>query len=289
MSDSRIEVRKTYKLYIGGMFPRSESGRTFVVSDERGAFLANVALASRKDVRDAVAAARRAQSRWAGATAYNRGQVLYRIAEMLEDRRAQFVELVVLSEAVSARIARACVDTAVDRLVWYAGWADKFAQVAGSSNPVAGPYFNFSIPEATGVVAVLAPQASSLLGLVSVVAPAVVTGNAVVVVASELRPLPAVTLAEVLASSDLPGGVVNLLTGRVGELSPVLAAHRDVDAMDLCGAPAALATDLERAAATNVKRVLRPPLAEPDWMELPTPSRMLAFVETKTVWHPIGI
>lgn len=289
MSDSRVDVRKTYKLYIGGTFPRSESGRTFVVSDERGAFLANVALASRKDVRDAVVAARRAQSGWAGATAYNRGQVLYRIAEMLEDRRSQFVELVVLSEAVSGSIASAYVDTAIDRLVWYAGWADKFPQVTGSSNPVAGPYFNFSIPEATGVVAVLAPQASSLLGLVSVMAPAAVTGNAVVVVASEPRPLPAVTLAEVLATSDLPGGVVNLVTGRVGELSPVLAAHRDVDAMDLCGAPAGLAADLERAAATNVKRVVRTPLTEPDWMEPPTLSRMLAFVETKTVWHPIGI
>jgi len=285
----RIEVRKTYKLYIGGVFPRSESGRTLVVRDVAGAFVANVALASRKDVRDAVVAARRAQPGWAAATAYNRGQVVYRVAEMLDDRRAHFVDLVRASEGVGASAAGAVVDAAVDRIVWYAGWADKVAQVAGSSNPVAGPYFNFSIPESTGVVGVLAPAASSLLGLVSVVVPAIVTGNATVVVASELRPLPAVSLAEVLATSDLPGGVVNVLTGRVGELAPVLAAHRDVDALDLCGAPPSLAAELERAAATNVKRVRRAPASEPDWAKAPTPQRMLAFVETKTVWHPVGI
>lgn len=286
---SRIGVRKTYKLYICGAFPRSESGRTFVVADPTGAFMANVALGSRKDVRDAVAAARRAQPGWAAATAYNRGQIVYRLAEMLEDRRTQFAEVVAASEGLSDSAARAVVGAAVDRIVWYAGWADKVAQVAGSSNPVAGPYFNFSVPEPTGVVGVLAPQVSSLLGLVSVMVPVIVTGNASVVLASEQRPLAAVTFAEALATSDLPGGIVNILTGQVGELAPVLAAHRDVDAMDMCGAPPSLAAQLEQAAATNVKRVLRAPATEPTWTAPPTPRRMLTFVETKTVWHPVGI
>jgi acyl-CoA reductase-like NAD-dependent aldehyde dehydrogenase len=289
MSDERVAVRKTYKLYIGGAFPRSESGRSYVVESSDGAFLANAALGSRKDVRDAVVAARKAQPRWAGATAYNRGQVLYRVAEMLDGRRSQFAEEVASSEGTSRQEAEASVDAAVDRWVWYAGWSDKVAQVAGSSNPVAGPFFNFSVPEPTGVVGVVAPQASSLLGLVSVLAPVLVTGNTVVLLASQERPLPAITLAEVLATSDLPGGVVNLVTGRVDELAPVLAAHRDVDALDLAGAPALLVADLERAAVTNVKRVLHPAGFEPDWTVAPTPRRMLAFLETKTVWHPIGI
>ena len=289
MSDERLAVRKTYKLYIGGAFPRSESGRSYVVVGSDGAFLANAAQGSRKDVRDAVVAARKAEPRWAGATAYNRGQVLYRVAEMLDSRRSQFAEAVASSEGTSQEEAAASVDAAVDRWVWYAGWSDKVAQVAGSSNPVAGPFFNFSVPEPTGVVGVVAPQASSLLGLVSVLAPVLLTGNTAVVIASETRPLPAVTLAEVLATSDLPGGVVNLITGRVAELAPVLAAHRDVDALDLAGAPASLLVELERAAVTNVKRVLRPGAAESDWTEAPTPRRMLAFLETKTVWHPIGL
>ena len=282
-------MRKTYKLYIGGAFPRSESGRSYVVVDSAGAFLANAALASRKDVRDAVVAARKAQHGWSRATAYNRGQILYRVAEMLDGRRAQFVEEVASSEGIGHKQALATVDAAVDRWVWYAGWADKVAQVVGSSNPVAGPFFNFSIPEPTGVVGVIAPQSSSLLGLVSVLAPVLVTGNAAVLLASELRPLPAITLAEVLATSDLPGGTVNLLTGRVAELAPVLAAHRDVDALDLAGAPAQLLVELEQAAVSNVKRVLRPDRAEPDWNLAPTPRRMLAFLETKTVWHPVGV
>ncbi|MGO9965451.1 MAG: aldehyde dehydrogenase family protein [Acidimicrobiales bacterium] len=289
MSDERLAVRKTYKLYIGGAFPRSESGRSYVVADSKGAFLANAAQGSRKDVRDAVVAARKAQPRWAGATAYNRGQVLYRVAEMLDGRRAQFTDEVVSSEGISRDEAAASVDDSVDRWVWYAGWADKVAQVVGSSNPVAGPFFNFSVPEPTGVVGVVAPQASSLLGLVSVLAPVLVTGNTVVLLASEARPLPAITLAEVVATSDVPGGVVNLITGRVGELAPVLAAHRDVDALDLAGAPEALLADLERAAVTNVKRVLRPNACDGDWTTPPTPRRMLAFLETKTVWHPIGL
>ena len=285
---SRIEVRKTYKLYVGGAFPRSESGRSYEVADTLGRFLANAALASRKDARDAVVAARKAQPGWWGATAYNRGQVLYRVAEVMEGRREQFVADVVAAEGLTARRAEAVVDAAVDRWVWYAGWADKLAQVLGSANPVAGPYFDFSLPEPTGVVAVVAPQSSSLLGLVSVVAPVVVAGNTCVVLASEGRPLPAVTLSEVLATSDVPGGVVNVLTGRVAEVTPWLAAHMDVNAIDLAGVDdAALRTELEIAAADNVKRVRRPDTD--DWSADPGLARLRSFVETKTVWHPIGV
>jgi acyl-CoA reductase-like NAD-dependent aldehyde dehydrogenase len=258
-----------------------------VASD--GSFLANAALGSRKDLRNAVVAARNALAGWSGATAYNRGQVLYRVAEMLDGRRSQFADEISSSEGTSQEAAAASIDAAVDRWVWYAGWSDKVAQVAGSSNPVAGPFFNFSVPEPTGVVGVVAPQSSSLLGLVSVLAPVIATGNTAVLLASETRPLPAITLAEVLATSDLPGGVVNLLTGHVAELAPVLAAHRDVDALDLTGAPASLVVELERAAVSNVKRVLLPQACEPDWAEAPTPRRMLAFLETKTVWHPVGL
>jgi len=289
MSDERLVVRKTYKLYIGGAFPRSESGRSYAVVASDGSFLANAALGSRKDLRNAVVAARNALAGWSGATAYNRGQVLYRVAEMLDGRRSQFVDEISSSEGTSQEEAAASIDAAVDRWVWYAGWSDKVAQVAGSSNPVAGPFFNFSVPEPTGVVGVVAPQSSSLLGLVSVLAPVIATGNTVVLLASETRPLPAITLAEVLATSDLPGGVVNLLTGRAAELAPVLAAHRDIDAIDLTGAPASLVVELERAAVGNVKRVLLPQACEPDWAEAPTPRRMLAFLETKTVWHPVGL
>jgi acyl-CoA reductase-like NAD-dependent aldehyde dehydrogenase len=285
---SRIEVRKTYKLYVGGAFPRSESGRTYEITDTKDRFLANAALASRKDARDAVVAARKAVGGWSGATAYNRGQVLYRVAEVMEGRREQFVADVVAAEGLTARRAEAVVDAAIDRWVWYAGWADKLAQVLGASNPVAGPYFNFSVPEPTGVVAVIAPQDSSLLGLVSVVAPVVVSGNTCVVVASEDRPLPAITLSEVLATSDVPGGVVNLLTGRAAEIAPWLAAHMDVNAIDLAGVDeAALRRELEVAAADNVKRVRRPDTT--DWSADPGLSRMRAFLETKTVWHPIGV
>jgi acyl-CoA reductase-like NAD-dependent aldehyde dehydrogenase len=289
MSDERLVVRKTYKLYIGGAFPRSESGRSYAVVASDGSFLANAALGSRKDLRNAVVAARNALAGWSGATAYNRGQVLYRVAEMLDGRRSQFADEISSSEGTSQEAAAASIDAAVDRWVWYAGWSDKVAQVAGSSNPVAGPFFNFSVPEPTGVVGVVAPQSSSLLGLVSVLAPVIATGNTAVLLASETRPLPAITLAEVLATSDLPGGVVNLLTGQVAELAPVLAAHRDVDALDLTGAPASLVVELERAAVSNVKRVLLPQACEPDWAEAPTPRRMLAFLETKTVWHPVGL
>jgi acyl-CoA reductase-like NAD-dependent aldehyde dehydrogenase len=263
---SRLPVTKTYKLYVGGAFPRSESGRTYEVEG------ANVALGSRKDLRDAVRAARGAFPKWAAMTAYNRGQVLYRVAEMMEGRRAQFAELTG---------DEAEVDSAVDRWVWYAGWADKLAQVLGSSNPVAGPYFNFTVPEPTGVVGIVAPDEPPLAGLVSRLAPAIVGGNAAVVVASERRPLAAVTLAEVLATADVPGGVVNVLTGRKRELSPVLASHMDVNAVDLTGAADDVA-ELERLAADNVKRVVRNGEGQSPW-------HAAAFLELKTVWHPIGV
>jgi acyl-CoA reductase-like NAD-dependent aldehyde dehydrogenase len=285
----RIAVRKTYKLYVGGKFPRSESGRSYEITDAKGRFAANAAQASRKDARDAVVAARKAFPAWSAATAYNRGQVLYRVAELLEGRRAQFTEEVAAGEGLRSRDAGRLVAEAIDRWVWYAGWSDKIAQVNGSSNPVAGPYFDFSLPEPTGVVALIAPQNSSLLGLVSVLAPAIVSGNTAVVLASETRPLPAITLSEVLATSDVPGGVVNVLTGRTGEVAPWLASHMDVNGIDLCGAAAADATDFQRAAAENLKRVIVPADAEPDWLEVPGPGRMLAFLETKTVWHPVGI
>ena len=291
-SADRIDVRKTYKLYIGGAFPRSESGRSYVVDDAKGKFLANASYASRKDARDAVQAARKAFGGWSARTAYNRGQVVYRVAEVLEGRRAQFVDDVQRSEGASKRAAEAAVDESVDLLVWYAGWADKVAQVVGGTNPVAAPYFNFSVPEPTGVVAVLAPQQSSLLGLVSVVAPVIVTGNTCVVATSATRPLPAITLCEVLATSDVPGGVVNVLTGALADTAPTLASHMDVNAIDLTGAAGDNGVDaaaLEVSAAENLKRVLRAPAAEPDWAEPPGLDRMTAFLETKTVWHPIGI
>ena len=286
---SRLGVRKTYKLAIGGAFPRSESGRSYVVEDSKGAFLANAAHASRKDARDAVVAARKAFPGWSARTAYNRGQVVYRVAEVLEGRRAQFAEDVQRAEGGSRRQAEAVVDASVDRLVWYAGWADKIAQVVGGANPVAAPFFNISAPEPTGVVALLAPQDSSLLGLVSVVAPTVVTGNTCVVTSSYLRPLPAVTLAEVLATSDVPGGVVNLLTGPLSDTAPTLASHMDVNAIDLTGALGneELSVALEVAAAENLKRVRRP--AAEDWAADPGLDRLTWLLETKTVWHPIGI
>jgi acyl-CoA reductase-like NAD-dependent aldehyde dehydrogenase len=285
---SRLDVRKTYKMYVGGAFPRSESGRSYEVTDATGRFLANAALASRKDARDAVVAARKAFPGWSSATAYNRGQVLYRVAEMMEGRTEQLATEVAAAEGLTAARARAAVAVAVDRVVWYAGWSDKVAQVAGSANPVAGPFFNFSVPEPTGVVAVVAPQRSSLLGLVSVVAPVVVTGNTVVVLASETRPLPAVTFGEVLATSDVPGGVVNVLTGRVAEVAPWLASHMDVNGIDLAGAGPD-AVDLEAAAAENLKRVRRPVDPDTDWTADPGTGRLLTFLETKTVWHPVGL
>jgi acyl-CoA reductase-like NAD-dependent aldehyde dehydrogenase len=263
---SRLPVLKTYKLYVGGAFPRSESGRTYEAEG------ANVARGSRKDLRDAVRAARAAFPAWAGLTAYNRGQVLYRIAEMLEGRRTQFAELAG---------GDAEVDEAVDTWVWYAGWADKLAQVLGASNPVAGPYFNFTIPEPTGVVGIVAPEEPPLAGLARRLAPALVGGNVAVVIPSERQPLAAITLAEVLATSDLPGGAVNLVTGHKHELAPVLAAHMDVNALDLAGIDGDSA-ELERLAAENVKRVVRNGDGQSPW-------HAAAYLELKTVWHPIGV
>jgi acyl-CoA reductase-like NAD-dependent aldehyde dehydrogenase len=291
VSPTRVDVRKTYKLFIGGAFPRSESGYSYEVSDHRGRFVANAARASRKDARDAVVAARKAFSGWSARTAYNRAQILYRIAEIMEDRRPQFVQAVRSCEGLTAGRGERVVDESIDRWVWYAGWADKLTQVVGGANPVAGPYFNLSTPEPTGVVAVLAPQESSLLGLVSVLAPVIVSGNTAVVVTSEARPLPAITLSEVLATSDLPGGVVNILTGGYAGPGPWLAGHMDVNGLDLTGAAgdAATATAFEEAAAENLKRVRRAPDAEPDWSEDPGIGPMTRFLETKTVWHPIGI
>ncbi len=288
---TRVDVRKTYKLYIGGQFPRSESGHSYVVDDVRGRFVANAALASRKDARDAVLAARAAFGGWSGKTAYNRAQILYRVAEVMEDRRPQFVEAVRQSEGLTPTQAGKVVDASIDRLVWFAGWADKITQVVGNANPVAGPFFNLSTPEPTGVVGVIAPQQSSLLGLISVVAPAVVTGNTAVVLSSFERPLPAVTFAEVLATSDVPGGVVNILTGRLSNTAPTLASHMDVNAIDLTGlaGDTEQARALEEAAAENLKRVIRAPDVEPDWTAEPGIERMTTFLETKTVWHPIGV
>jgi acyl-CoA reductase-like NAD-dependent aldehyde dehydrogenase len=288
---ARVDVRKTYKLYIGGQFPRSESGHSYVVDDARGKFVANAALASRKDARDAVQAARAAFGGWSGKTAYNRSQILYRVAEVMEDRRPQFVEALRQSEGLTPTQAGKALDTSIDRLVWYAGWADKITQVTGNANPVAGPFFNISTPEPTGVVAVVAPQQSSLLGLISVVAPVVVTGNTAIVLASPERPLPAVTFSEVLATSDMPGGVVNILTGKLSNTTPTLAAHMDVNGLDLTGyaGDAEQSRLLEEAAADNLKRVLRAPDTEPDWSLDPGLERMTTFLETKTVWHPIGV
>ena len=286
MSDARLSVFKTYKLYVGGKFPRSESGRVYEVTDSKGKWLANAPQSSRKDARDAVVAARKAFGGWSGATAYNRGQILYRIAEMLEGRKDQFAREVADAEGLSKSKAAAVVDAAIDRWVWYAGWTDKIAQVVGGANPVAGPYFNLSSPEPTGVVTVLAPQESSFLGLISVIAPVIATGNTVIVIASENSPLPALSLGEVLATSDLPGGVVNVLSGRTAEIAAPLAAHQDVNAIDLAGADDVLAKDLEIAAADNLKRVLRPQPV--DYAETPGTERLTAFLETKTVWHPTG-
>ncbi|WP_405913200.1 aldehyde dehydrogenase family protein [Streptomyces sp. NBC_00963] len=283
---NRLSVFKTYKLYVGGKFPRSESGRVYEVTDSKGNWLANAPQSSRKDARDAVVAARKAFGGWSGATAYNRGQVLYRVAEMLEGRRDQFVREVADADGISKQKAGAVVDAAVDRWVWYAGWTDKIGQIVGGANPVAGPFFNLSTPEPTGVVAVVAPQDSSFLGLVSVVAPVIATGNTAVVIASAKSPLPALSLGEVLATSDLPGGVANVLSGKTAEIAAPLAAHQDVNAIDLTGADAELARDLEIAAADNLKRVLRPQAV--DFTATPGTERLTAFLETKTVWHPTG-
>jgi acyl-CoA reductase-like NAD-dependent aldehyde dehydrogenase len=278
---NRIDVKKTYKLYINGAFPRTESGRTYEVKSALGKFIANPCLASRKDLREAVVAARAGQVGWNKATAYNRGQVLYRIAEMLEGRRGQFVDEIVISTGVTKVRGEKEVSDAVDRLVWYAGWTDKIASLAGSTNPVAGPYYNFTIPESMGVVAAIAPETPSLLGLIDAITPIITSGNAVIVLASTKAPLSALSFAEVLATSDLPAGVVNILTGKKEEIAPWMASHMDIDAMDITGLTGKQAVAIKVAGAQNLKRIHS--------FKSNEPGRILAFMEAKTVWHPIGI
>jgi acyl-CoA reductase-like NAD-dependent aldehyde dehydrogenase len=269
----RIEVRKTYKQYVGGEFVRSESGRAY-----RPDGSVNVPRGSRKDLRDAVRAARGAFTGWSSRTAMNRGQILYRAAEMLDGRRTQFVDL--LGGGTRGRIE---LDDAVETLVWYAGWTDKLAQVTGTVNPVAGPYFNFTIPEPTGVVGIVAPESPALAGLVRRLAPALCGGNVVVALAPESMPLPALTLAEVLATSDFPSGVINVLSGQRKELLPWLAAHMDVNSIDVGGCTPDEVAEVEKAAADNVKRVVKMPAGEV------SPHLITAFMEMKTIWHPIGV
>jgi acyl-CoA reductase-like NAD-dependent aldehyde dehydrogenase len=289
IGNDRIEVRKTHKLFVGGAFPRSESGRTFEATNSQGEFLANVAKASRKDARDAVLAARTGFNSWSKATAYNRGQVLYRIAEVMEGRKDQFISDIQDAEAVSAKKATNQTDQAIDRVLWYAGWADKYAQVLGNTNPVSGPFFNFSIPEPTGVVAAVAPADSSLLGLISVIAPIITSGNSVIVIASTASPIPAITLSECLATSDVIAGNINILTGDPAEIMPSLASHGDVNALDLTGiTDPELEKALQIEAAGTVKRVRSAPV-NPDWQATPSLSRLRAFTEVKTVWHPMGM
>lgn len=285
MSRDRLEVRKTYKLYVGGAFPRSESARSYPVVDRRGEVVARPARASRKDLRDAVRVARAAWKGWAGATAYNRGQVLYRVAELMEGRRDQFVDEVKL---FGGSKALAEVNAAIDRWIWYAGWSDKVHHIVGTVNPVAGPYFGFTFPEPTGVVGVVAPEEPALLGLVSRLAPAVVSGNTVVVLASETRPLPTVTLCEVLATSDVPPGVINVLTGYKKELVPWLASHMDVNALDVTGVPQHLRAEVEATAAGNVKRIVHDGSADFFSDSAQSPYAITGFMEMKTVWHPMG-
>lgn len=281
--NDRIEVKKTYKLYIGGAFPRSESGRTYEVHGSDGVFIANPCLSSRKDLRDAVLSARAAQPGWVGASAYNRGQVLYRIAEMMEGRSAQFATEIALLDGVSLAQAELEVLTAIDRWVWYAGWSDKLASIAGSTNPVSGSFYNFTIPEALGVVGAIAPEAKSLLGLVDAIAPIIVSGNTTIVLASTRAPLPAITFAEVLATSDLPGGVCNILTGEKSELAPWFASHMDIDGLDISGIEdESLISELKVAGAQNLKRIHT-------FTQVQSPQRILAFMEAKTIWHPIGV
>jgi acyl-CoA reductase-like NAD-dependent aldehyde dehydrogenase len=282
MSNSRIDVKKTYKLFIGGAFPRSESGRTYEVKDSKGNFIANPSLASRKDLRDAVVAARNAHGGWSGATAFNRGQILYRIAEMMEGRTAQFVDEIVALEGVTPSAAKKQVEEAIDLWVWYSGWCDKIGSIYGSTNAVSGSFYNFTIPEALGVVTVFAPAKPSLLGLVQSLAPVLAGGNTAIVIASEKYPLGAITLSEALGTSDLPGGVVNILTGSSAELAPWAGSHMDIDGIDASGLSTAQEKDLRIAGADNLKRIFR-------FKDGKSPQRVLSFMENKTVWHPIGV
>jgi acyl-CoA reductase-like NAD-dependent aldehyde dehydrogenase len=278
----RIDVKKTYKLFIGGAFPRTESGRTYEVKNSKGDFIANPCMASRKDLKDAVVAARAAQSGWSQATAYNRGQILYRIAEMLEGRTEQFVSEISELTGVTVKKAHDEVEQSIDLLVWYAGWTDKISALDGATNPVAGPYYNFTIPEALGVVGFIAPKKSALLGFIAGIAPIIASGNTVIALASENAPLPAMSLAEVIATSDVPGGVVNILTGKNAELAPWFASHMDIDGLDITGLDSKFVADIKVAGAQNLKRIHA-------FKDTATPGRILAFMESKTVWHPIGV
>ena len=277
----RLEVMKTYKLYINGAFPRTESGRSYEITSKKGEFLANACLASRKDLRDAVVAARAAQSGWAKATAFNRGQIMYRIAEMLEGRADQFAQEISLQTGVSAKESLQEVSDAVDLLVWYAGWSDKLPSLAGATNPVSGPYYNFTVPEALGVVGIIATIDRPLLGLVEAIAPVLVSGNSAVVLASSTAPLSAISFAEVLATSDLPNGVLNILSGQQSELAPWFASHMDIDGLDISGLPEADRAAVKEAGVENLKRISA-------FTKAAEPGRILAFMEAKTVWHPIG-
>jgi acyl-CoA reductase-like NAD-dependent aldehyde dehydrogenase len=282
MSNSRIDVKKTYKLFIGGAFPRSESGRTYEVKDSKGNFIANPSLASRKDLRDAVVAARNAHGGWSGATAFNRGQILYRIAEMMEGRTAQFVDEIVALEGLTPSAAKKQVEEAIDLWVWYSGWCDKIGSIYGSTNAVSGSFYNFTIPESLGVVTVFAPAKPSLLGLVQSLAPVLAGGNTAIVIASEKYPLAAITLSEALGTSDVPGGVVNILTGSGAELAPWAGSHMDIDGIDASGLSTAQEKELRIAGADNLKRIFR-------FKDGKSPQRVLSFMENKTVWHPIGV
>ena len=279
---SRIDVMKTYKLYINGAFPRGESGRVYEVKDSKGKFLANPCQASRKDLREAVVAARGAQAGWVSATAYLRGQILYRVAEMMESRKSDFIDVIVASEGKSVSAATSEVSAAIDMWVWYAGWSDKISTIAGSTNQVSGPFYNFTIPEAIGVVTIFSSEKSPLLSLVSAVGGVLTTGNTCVVVASEKSPLAAIALAEVLATSDIPNGVVNILTGKSAELVPWVGSHMDIDAVDVSGLSKKQESEVRIAGADNLKRIHR-------FTEIRSAQRVLAFVENKTVWHPIGV
>ncbi len=285
-SEKRLEILKTYKIYIGGQFPRTESGRYYIATNSRKEKLANVCLGSRKDFRDAVVAARNAFGGWSGRAAFNRGQILYRIAEMLEGRKAQFVDELMKQDATKVQAEKE-VNLCIERLIYYSGWCDKFQQVYSAVNPVASSHFNFSVPEPTGVVAAIAPQNTSLLGLVSVMAAIIAGGNTCIILASYLKPLCAVTFAEVLNSSDLPGGVVNIITGKVAELVPYFADHMDVNATLYCEADAASQKMIKEKAALNVKRIVLYDTIK--WAEASgqSPYFIMDFQEIKTTWHPI--
>ena len=279
---SRIDVNKTYKLFIGGAFPRSESGRVYEIKGANKKFIANPSLASRKDLRDAVVAAKAAQPGWANATAFNRGQILYRIAEIMEGRSEQFVDEICALEGVTNKVAKSQVEAAIDTWVWYSGWCDKLSSVTGSLNQVSGPFYNFTTPESLGVVAIFAETKPSLLGVVRTLAPVLAGGNSAVLIASENYPLPAITLSEALATSDVPGGVVNILTGKNAELAPWVGSHMEIDGVDVAGLSKKQEEELKLVGADNLKRIFR---FNPE----NHPERILSFMEQKTVWHPIGI